>query len=220
MPKLANGIYLDADLARAHSENVEGEVHGDLLPDPEDAVRVLGYENHANMGNYRQAIDNFNAATCPSNIINPRARHAEIWFRNKPAEQNLSPSYVAFARWGWNNGRTESFAYTEVDSTVLAGLGVYGAKWHRRQDRAGIAFVSNGICQDHQTYLGMRARASPPRGRRVDLRPRKYLGSLTPNTAHVWRGSMLPPGDSINNPDTTEDRGPVTVPNSRAHVEL
>jgi hypothetical protein len=50
MPKMANGIYLDADLARAHSETVEGELRGDILPNRAGVVRVLGYVNHANMG--------------------------------------------------------------------------------------------------------------------------------------------------------------------------
>ena len=53
-----------------------------------------------------------------------------------------------FARWGWDNGKTESFAYTEIDSTFVGGAGLNGAQWHRRHDRAGIAFVSNGMTTD------------------------------------------------------------------------
>ena len=49
--------------------------------------------------------------------------------------------------------KTESFAYTEVDSTFAEGVGANGARWRRKQDRAGIAFVSNGIKKDHQNYL-------------------------------------------------------------------
>jgi len=37
--------------------------------------------------------------------------------------------------------------------TVAEGVGVNGAKWHRKQDRVGLAFVSNGIKKDHQIYL-------------------------------------------------------------------
>ena len=32
-------------------------------------------------------------------------------------EQDLTHYLTAFARFGWDNGRTESFAYTEVDQT-------------------------------------------------------------------------------------------------------
>ena len=68
-------------------------------------------------------------------------------------EQNLAPNLHAFARFGWNNDKTESFAYTEVGQTVATGLGAMGPAWHRRFDRAGIAFISNAISKDHQTYL-------------------------------------------------------------------
>jgi hypothetical protein len=68
-------------------------------------------------------------------------------------EQNLARDVTAFARLGWNDGRTKSFAYTEIDLTFNQDIGVKGAQWHRKQDRAGIAFVSNGIKKDHQIYL-------------------------------------------------------------------
>ena len=41
----------------------------------------------------------------------------------------------------------------EVDATFAEGVRLIGAKWHRKQDRAGVAFVSNGIKKDHQIYL-------------------------------------------------------------------
>ena len=65
MPKVANGINLDADLARAHSENAEFELHHTFLPRRETVVRLLGYANHANMGIYRVAIADFLAGETP-----------------------------------------------------------------------------------------------------------------------------------------------------------
>src|SRR6267143_3322320 len=59
MRKVANGIHLDADLSRAHAENMELEIHRALIPKREGILRLLAYVNHANMGSYRQAIDNF-----------------------------------------------------------------------------------------------------------------------------------------------------------------
>src|SRR6202140_771290 len=59
MPKVANGINLDADLGRAHSENVEFELHRSFVPRREAVVRLLGYANHANMGIYSVAVASF-----------------------------------------------------------------------------------------------------------------------------------------------------------------
>src|SRR5712692_10601148 len=61
MPKVANGIDFEWNLRRAHAENIEAEFRGHFLPHRESALRLLGYVNHANMGVYRAAIDEFRA---------------------------------------------------------------------------------------------------------------------------------------------------------------
>ena len=55
-PKVANGIYLDADIARARAANLELEAQGSLVAHRRGAVRLLSYLNQANMGHYREAI--------------------------------------------------------------------------------------------------------------------------------------------------------------------
>ncbi len=54
MPKMANGINLDADLARARSENLEFELHGKVAPRREGVLRLLFYSNQGNMGIYQR----------------------------------------------------------------------------------------------------------------------------------------------------------------------
>src|ERR1019366_6201053 len=134
-------------------------------------------------------------------------------------EQNLTRNVTAFARWGWDDGRTESFAFTEIDSTFAEGVGVNGAKWHRKQDRAGIAFVSNGIKKDHQNYL-----ANGGDGFLLGEGRGEYGGENIVEsyyTAHVWRGIYVAPGvQYIVDPGYNRDRGPVVVPSLRAHVEF
>jgi len=134
-------------------------------------------------------------------------------------EQSLTRYVTAYARWGWDNGRTESFVYTEIDSTFNQGVGVNGAFWHRTQDRAGIAFVSNGIKKDHQIYLAdgglgfLLGDGGLTYGRENIVE--------TYYTAHVWRGIYIAPGvQHINDPGYNRDRGPVVVPTLRAHVEF
>jgi len=43
MPKVANGINLDADLARARAENLEFEFHAAPFPHRRTTVRLLSY---------------------------------------------------------------------------------------------------------------------------------------------------------------------------------
>src|SRR5579864_3931408 len=65
VPKVANGIHLDADLGRARAENVEVEWRHAFVPKREAVVRFLGYANHANMGIYKVAIADFLSGKTP-----------------------------------------------------------------------------------------------------------------------------------------------------------
>ncbi len=56
MPTVANGIDLEADLRRARADNLELEWKPQWFQGLETHIRPLAYLNHANMGDYGQAI--------------------------------------------------------------------------------------------------------------------------------------------------------------------
>jgi len=220
MPKVANGIDLVWRPWQVHSENWEYELRKGFIPRKAGVVRLLAYTNYANMGIYRQAIENFEEGLTPAPEITDHPWHITRKYGfGINREQNLTRQLTAFARFGWDNGKTESFAYTEVDQTFAEGLGAHGVWWHRPQDRAGIAFVSNAICKDHQTYLaygglGFLLGDGGLRYGRENIVETYY-------TVHVWRGIYLAPGlQHIVNPGYNRDRGPVLIPAFRAHVEF
>src|SRR5580693_6300932 len=146
MPKVANGINLDADLGRAHSENIEFELHHSFLPHREAVLRLLGYANHANMGIYSVAVANFLAGEtpcAPGTVCRPEIAAHPLQTTLKYGfgvniEQPLTDWLGVFARWGWNEGEHESYAYTEVDETEQLGAGAQGTRWRRKLDRAGL----------------------------------------------------------------------------------
>jgi hypothetical protein len=224
MPKVANGIDLVYRPWQVHAENFEYELRHGLIPKKAGVVRLLAYTNYANMGIYREAVEQFEDHTAPQPELIPEITNHPWHITRKYGfgvnlEQNLLPNLTAFARFGWDNGKTESFAYTEVDQTFAEGLGANGAWWHRKQDRAGIAFVSNAIKKDHQTYLadgglGFLLGDGALNYGRENIAESYY-------TVHVWRGIYLAPGlQHIVNPGYNRDRGPVLVPSFRAHVEF
>jgi high affinity Mn2+ porin len=220
MPKVANGIHLDADLSRAHAENIEFELHGTVLPHREGIVRFLSYVNHANMGSYREAVDNFLAGLTPAPEITAHPLRTTIKYGfGFNFEQPLNSWMGVFGRWGWDEGRHESFAYTEVDQTVQIGLGGNGKPWHRKFDRAGVVFVSNGISRDHQEYLALGGLGFLLGDGRLNYGRENIEEGYY--TLHVWRGIYPSFGlQHINNPGYNRDRGPVIVPMLRLHVEL
>ena len=220
MPKVANGIDLVWKFWQAHAENVEVDWQHGVIPKKPGVIRVLGWVNHANMGVYRDAVAQFEEGiTAVPDITHHPWNITEKYGFGVNLEQTVAPDVVAFARWGWDNGRTESFAYTEDDETVVTGMGFYGRRWRRKQDRAGIAFVTNGICKDHQQYLAEGGEGFLLGDGALNYGRENIFETYY--TVHVWRGIYLAPGmQHINNPGYNRDRGPVTVPSFRAHVEF
>lgn len=220
MPKVANGIDLVWKPWQVHAENFEYELRHSLIPKKPGAIRLLAYVNHANMGIYRQAVATFEAGLTPLPDITAHPWHITRKYGfGINIEQNLARNLTAFGRFGWDNGKTESFAYTEVDQTFSGGVGANGAWWHRKQDRAGIAFVTNAISKDHQIYLADGGLGFLLGDGKLNYGRENIVESYY--TIHAWRGIYFAPGvQHIQHPGYNRDRGPVVVPTFRAHIEF
>ncbi len=220
MPKVANGIDLVWRPWQVHAENWEFELRHGVVPKKSGVVRLLAYTNYANMGIYRDAVAQFQEGLVPVPEITNHPWHITRKYGfGVNLEQNLTRYLAAFGRFGWDNGKTESFAYTEVDQTFAGGIGARGSWWHRKFDRAGLALVSNAICKDHQRYLADGGLGFLLGDGRLNYGRENIVESYY--TAHVWRGIYLAPQvQHIFNPGYNRDRGPVLVPGLRAHVEF
>ncbi len=180
----------------------------------------MSYINHANMGDYRVAIRRFESGeTAVPDVTNHLFRTTTKYGFGANLEQSLNGWLTAFGRFGWNEGRQESFAYTEVNQAVTFGIGANGKKWRRGLDRAGAAFSSNAISGDHRLYLAL--------GGKGFLLGDGHLNYGRENifemfyTIHVWRGAYGAFDlQHVNNPGYNRDRGPVLVPAVRLHLDL
>ncbi|HET9285621.1 MAG TPA: carbohydrate porin [Candidatus Angelobacter sp.] len=220
MPKVANGPNLDADILRARSENIEFEFRPELLPERHTVLRLLSYVNHANMGSYREAINSFLAGVDPQpNILAHRKQGRIKYGFGFNGEQELTKTCRAFARLGWNEGKNESFAYTEVDQAVEIGADYRLERWRRPADKIGLAFISNGISRLHQLYLALGGQGFLLGDGRLTYAREDILESYY--TAHLWRGIYFAPDlQWVLHPGYNQDRGPVIVPGLRLHLEL
>jgi len=215
MPTVANGLSLDWDLRHAGGTNVEYEArlpHGLIS-------RTLGFVNRAAMGSYAEA----NAASLVSGEP-PAIEATRVHGRTKAGiAENLEvpagTSVRLFGRAGWNDGRNESFAYTEVDNTVSAGGDVLGHAWRRDTDRIGIAAVSNGLSSGHREYLRLGGQGFLLGDGALHYGRETIIEAYY--NAHLWRGVFAAAGlQHINAPGYNRDRGPVTVGSARVHVDF
>ncbi len=220
MPKVANGPNLDANVARARAENIELELRPKLLKNRDTTIRILNYINHGNMGNYEEAVQDYLNHVTPTPDVTATRRQGTIKYGfGFNFEQEVSTDIWSFGRWGWNEGKHESFAYTEDNEGVEIGVYVKGTRWHRSLDRTGAAFVSSGISAAHAAYLAngglgfLLGDGGLTYGRET-IEEAFY-------TAHVWRGIFFAFDlQHVNNPGYNQVRGPVTVPGLRLHLEF
>jgi len=219
-PTVANGNTINFNVTVAHSEDFEAEIHHHLLPKHEGIVRLLTFVNHAHMGLYRQAINDYLAGLTPVPDIIATRRQGRIKYGfGANLDQELPAGFRAYARFGWNNGTTESWAYTEADQAVTFGADHDGAFWHRPHDRAGLALDVLGISSDHRQYL-----ADGGLGFLLGDGALTYGHERTLEfyyTTHIWRGAFLAFDiQRITNPGYNQVRGPVVVPAVRLHLEF
>jgi hypothetical protein len=220
MPTVANGMQEAWNLKQAHSENYEFELHRGLLARRAGRVRVLGYTNTANMGIYREAIQRFREGLDRQpDITNHPLQTTRKYGFGVNMEQTVARDVSVFGRFGWNNGKTESFAFTEIDQTFVGGIGVGGRRWGRRYDRAGVAFAANAISGDHRLYLALGGKGFILGDGGLRYGREKILESYY--TAHLWKGLYASPGlQYAVNPGYNQDRGPVLIPTLRIHLEI
>jgi carbohydrate-selective porin OprB len=220
MPKIANGIDLEWNLRRARGQNLELELRPHLLSGRNTTIRLLAYRNVADMGNYREAIRNFlSHQTATPDIVASRQPGRTKNGVGLNVEQELTSLLRAFLRVGWNDGHNESFAYTEVDQTVLVGGDFRGTPWRRKDDKIGVAFVSNGLSTDQRNYLALGGLGFLLGDGALIYGRENIVESYY--TAHVWRGVFAALDlQHINNPGYDRARGPVWVPGLRLHLDF
>jgi len=219
--KVANGINLDADVARARGQELELEARGKLIAHRAGTVRLLSYVNTADMGSYREAVDEYLARprTSPPNIIDTRVQGRHKYGFGLNFEQEITPIVGVFGRLGWSDGHNESWAYTEDDRTLELGGFATGDAWRRRNDRAGIAFVANGIAAIHQQYLALGGLGFLLGDGGLTYGPEKIFEGFY--TAHIWRGFFASFDlQHVNNPGYNQVRGPITVGGLRFHTDF
>ena len=214
-PKEANELQLDHDVRHAHGEVLELE-HDHELGGQKGAVRFLAFENHARMGVYEDAI-----AQNPSapDVTATRAPGRVKYGFGLNAEQALTPDVGLFTRAGWNDGKTESWAFTEVERTLTIGASSGGRAWGRDNDKFGLGIAFNGINRDHRGYLAAGGYGFMLGDGKLNYAPERLVDAYYAIALRSF-GSFSLEVQRFANPAFNRDRGPVAVYGIRLHLQL
>lgn len=215
-PKVANGLQFDTDLLEAHAFTLEGERRYQAW-ERNGVARLIVFYNRADMGSYRQAIEE--AAGGAPDVTATRHPGRSKWGLVVNLEQELGGGAGLFFRGSWNDGKNEAWAYAEIERSVTAGVLWKGLVRGRPDDETGAAIVVNGLSGDHRDYLAAGGYGFMIGDGRlayaVETIPEVYYQALI--VPHLWLAAGY---QFVANPAYNSDRGPVHVFSARLHAEF
>jgi high affinity Mn2+ porin len=217
-PKVANGLRFDRRILVNRGDTFEQERRYSLHTHP-GAVRLLEFANHADAGNYAEAIQLSEGTGKPPDVVATRKNGTLKYGVGLNAEQEILKDVGVFGRLGWSDGKTESFAFTAIDRLATGGVSVTGTRWKRKHDVVATELTVSGLSAVHREYLAMGG---------LD-----FLigdGKLNYGTENIWESyynARLFRGffttfdlQHVQNPAYNRDRGPVWIESIRLHIEI
>ena len=216
VPTEANGNEMDTNIGEANSNVLELEVPF-RIGRQSGIVRGLGFYTNAHMGNYDLAVD---ANPNQPDITTTRSYGRTKYGFGLNLEQAISSHAGVFARASWNDGKNETWAFTEIDRSLSVGLLSYGHSWKRPQDRIGIATVISGLSTHHRNYLAAGGLGFIIGDGALNY-GNEWVTEIFYNVNLFYDGFFLTANyQFVNNPAYNKDRGPAHVVGIRAHVEF
>lgn len=219
MPKTPNGTSLDYQLTKQYGDQIEVE-HEHQFFGQGGALRVLFFQNRGIMATFNDAITQADQTGLnPPNILTARNGYQTKWGYVLNAEQAVFDDIGLFARWSWNNGQSETQAFTDISRSLSAGTAIKGNSWGRADDTYGLAFALNGISASQINYLNRGGNTMFIGDGRIAYQGERILETYY--SLNVCKGAYLSADyQYIRNPAYNSDRGPVSFFGLRAHIEL
>jgi high affinity Mn2+ porin len=213
-PTEANGPTLDTRIGRNRGLALEYE-HRHSIAGRRGAVRLLAFQNREHAGIYREAL---HLSPIAPTLDATQRNGVEKYGFGLNVEQALSQDAGVFGRYGWNDGKTETWAFTEIDRSLSGGLSVRGTRWDRPNDTLGLAAVRNYLSGDHRAFLAAGGYGFIIGDGRLNYRPEQIVECYY---SVPLKAGWTVTGDfqRIANPAYNRDRGPVSVETIRLHWE-
>jgi high affinity Mn2+ porin len=199
----------------------------------EGSVKLLAYVNKAHMGSYVDAVNfalkgSTNAA-CPvtSAAADGSVAASTSCVRTYTSQgglglnlqHKLSSEAGFFARLSLNQGRKETYDFTDINQSLSEGFLFHGKSWGRGEDTIGVAAVVNALSGDAKSYFA--------HGGMGVLIGDGWLNYGLEKTSEVFYNCSVMKHLNVGldfqytiNPGYNRDRGPVFVAGGRVHLDF
>ena len=217
-PTVANGLRFDRRLFVDRADVFEGERRYRLGGHP-GTVRLLEYFNHTHSGSYADAIKLAEQTGGTPDVDAVKHFGTLKYGTGVNLEQEVAPGAGFFVRLGWNDGKTQDFAFTAIDRLASGGVSVRGTKWKRKDDVEATSFTASGISGVHAVYLARGGLDFLIGDGRLDYTPEYVWESYY--SARLFRGFFATLDlQNDHNLAFNHDRGPVWIESLRLHTEF
>jgi high affinity Mn2+ porin len=208
-PKVPNQLVLDPNIFSHYGDQIEVG-HGHVLIGQPGKIRLLAFRNRTLMSRFQDALDYATLNGGVPNINTVRNAEQIKYGFGLNLEQQLIPNVGMFGRASWADGKTETYAFTEIDNSLAAGAVVQGGAWGRIQDSVGIALVQNGLSRQRRDYLAAGGISFFIGDGALKYRPENILETYYSLGAikNTW---LTLDYQHIRNPAYNADRGPVSI---------
>lgn len=216
-PRVSNGLVLNPALGRSFGDQVEVERAWRVRGEP-GKMRLLAYRNRAVMGAFSDALAAAAARGGTPEVGAVRRDSTKAGFGIN-LEQRLGRWGGAFLRASRHDGRTESYAYTEIDRSISGGVLLDGQRWGRADDTLGLGFARNGLSGPHRAYLAAGGLGFFLGDGRLNYRPETIVEVFY--AMGVARRTWLSlNAQHLRHPGYNADRGPANVLGVRFHANF
>ena len=153
-PRTPNGLPVDWDLLRHYGDQFEVE-HAHSLGGQPGKARLLAWRNRAETASFADATAYLQShpGSDPQTILQVRNGVKTKYGLGINLEQALNENVGVFLRAMKADGRTETYAFTEIDASLSTGALFNGRLWGRAQDSVGVAYMHNGLSKARRGYL-------------------------------------------------------------------
>jgi high affinity Mn2+ porin len=218
MPRVANGLRFDRRLFVNRGDVFEVERRY-TLNNHAGTLRLLHYENHADAGTYAEAIRLAEKTGKSPDVIATRKNGTLKYGFGVNIDQEVKKDFGVFARLGWNDGKTESFAFTAMDRLATGGVSFSGSRWHRPNDTVATELTVGGISGVHALYLARGGYDFLIGDGHLQYGPETIWETYY--SARVYRGIFANFDlQHVANPAYNEERGALWIPSIRLHIEF
>lgn len=219
-PREPNGQAIDYAIGRHYGDQVEID-RGHSIAGLPGRVRVLGWRNRARLASFADALAHLraNPGADRQTILAVRGGDKIKYGLGVNLEQAVSKDAGVFVRAMKTDGRTETYAFTEVDGSFAAGAVLKGRAWSRAADAVGVAFMRNTLSDDRRRYLEAGGISFFIGDGALNYRPEQIVEAYY--SFAITRGTWITADvQHIRNPAYNADRGPVRVLAIRLHAEF